>query len=172
MPTGFHLLASFSRLLAVACWLPHLSSLSVLSLACWLSPAGIRLPPVDLRLMASCSRLLPVGFHLQPFHCVLELVIGFSVFTHSCSYVQVAHCFGGFAPEQKVDKKLERHELLSTWPYMFDRLAARSILSSTGSLIARSVTKDSDHDGACNSSWLTRRSRASSTRCRRPPPAH
>jgi hypothetical protein len=42
-PAGFHLLASFSRLLAVACWLPHLSNLSVLSLACWLSPAGCRL---------------------------------------------------------------------------------------------------------------------------------
>ena len=32
--------------------------------------------------------------------------------------------------------------------------------------------KDSDHDGACNSSWLTRRSRASSTTSRRPPPGH
>ena len=125
------LLASIFHLLICACWLP-----------------------------APAYCLLPVGFHLQPFHCVLELVIGFSVFTHSCSYVQVAHCFDGFAPEQKVDKKLERHELLSTWPYMFDRLAARSIFSSTGSLIARSITKDSDHDGACNPSWLTRRSRA------------
>ena len=77
MPTGFHLLASFSRLLAVACWLPHLSSLSVLSLACWLSPAGIHLPPADLRLLASCSLWLaclfslacwlsPAGIHLPP----------------------------------------------------------------------------------------------------------
>ena len=62
----FHLLASFSRLLAVACWLPHLSSLSVLSLACWLSPAGIRLPPADLRLLASCSRLLAVACWVPP----------------------------------------------------------------------------------------------------------
>ena len=64
MPTGFHLLASFSRLLAVACWLPHLSSLSVLSLACWLSPASIRLPPADLRLLASCSLWLACLFSL------------------------------------------------------------------------------------------------------------
>ena len=180
-------------MLAVACWLPS-STCWLPSPAYWLLPVGFHiylaclfsLSPAGCRLLASASHLLtcacwlpapaycllPVGFHLQPFHCVLELVIGFSVFTHSCSYVQVAHCFGGFAPEQKVDKKLERHELLSTWPYMFDRLAARSIFSSTGSLIARSVTKDSDHEGACNSSWLTRRSRASSTTSRRPPPRH
>ena len=140
------MLASIFHLLASTCWLP--------SPAYWLLPVGFHiylaclfsLSPAGCRLLASASHLLtcacwlpapaycllPVGFHLQPFHCVLELVIGFSVFTHSCSYVQVAHCFGGFAPEQKVDKKLERHELLSTWPYMFDRLAARSILSSTG----------------------------------------
>ena len=30
-------------------------------LACWLSPAGIHLPPADFRLLASCSRLLAVG---------------------------------------------------------------------------------------------------------------
>ena len=81
-PAGCRLLASASHLLTCACWLP-----------------------------APAYCLLPVGFHLQPFHCVLD---GFSVFTYSCSYVQVAHCFGGFAPEQKVDKTLETHELLST----------------------------------------------------------
>ena len=31
------------------------------SLACWLSPAGIHLPPADFRLLASCSRLLAVA---------------------------------------------------------------------------------------------------------------
>ena len=81
-------------LLASTCWLP--------SPAYWLLPVGFHiylaclfsLSPAGCRLLASASHLLtcacwlpapaycllPVGFHLQPFHCVLELVIGFSVF--------------------------------------------------------------------------------------------
>ena len=66
-------------LLASTCWLPspaywllpvgfhiYLACLFSLSPAGCLSPAGIRLPPVDLRLLASCSRLLAVACWLPP----------------------------------------------------------------------------------------------------------
>ena len=41
-------------------------------LACWLSPAGIHLPPADFRLLASCSRLLAVARWLPPLACPLS----------------------------------------------------------------------------------------------------
>ena len=51
-------------------------------LACWLSPAGIHLPPADFRLLASCSlwlaclfslacSLSPAGIHIPPAGCRL-----------------------------------------------------------------------------------------------------
>ena len=76
---GCRLLASIFHLLASTCWLPspaywllpvgfhiYLACLFSLSPAGCLSPAGIRLPPADLRLLASCSRLLAVACWVPP----------------------------------------------------------------------------------------------------------
>ena len=42
------------------------------SATCWLSLAGIHLPPADFRLLASCSRLLAVACWLPPLACPLS----------------------------------------------------------------------------------------------------
>ena len=184
-PAGIHLPPADLRLLAsCSLWLACL-----FSLACWLSPAGIHLPPADFRLLDSCSRPLAVARWLPPLACPLSYA-GCRLLA-SCSRLLAVACWVP-PPAGSLSHAGCRllaasifHLLAFTFCFLFlaaplgvkfSKLSSQwcPLVTSAShrSQTARLAANHSDREGACNSSWLTRGSRASSTSCRRPPPAH